>query len=356
MATVKVNAIRVSGSRVQDEIRVWNRAQHVMQIGRQLIVYSLLLLLLAGGLSAAEEVVRAEKGDGIYSLLARHGLAGSEAFDEFVRLNKDKLGPGNTLILGRRYRLPDSAQYVTEPLFGPRLERVKILDHALAGAAFYLVSGHGGPDTGAIGHEDGHTLYEDEYAYDTTLRLGRRLLEHGARVTFIIRDESDGIRDAWFLKGGESERCYPNEPIPRHQRARLRQRADAVNRLYQKDSGVRYRRCIVVHVDSRSSDEGIDTFFYHHDGNRDGKRLAESMRDTFRKEYRINQPGRGYEGSIETRDLFMLRETVPTTVFVEIGNIQHDRDKKRILDPNNRQALANWMCDGIVTDFHKDGK
>lgn len=327
-----------------------------MHLGRQLVVYLTLLSLLAGGLSVRGEEVRVEKGDGIYSLLARHGLSGQDAFDEFVRLNKDRLGPGNTLILGQTYRLPDSAKYAIEPLFGPKLERVKILDHALDGAAFYLVSGHGGPDTGAIGHEDGHNLYEDEYAYDTTLRLGRALLEHGARVTIIIRDKPDGIRDAWFLKGGKNERCYPDKPIPLDQRARLRQRANAVNGLYHQDAGVRYRRCIVIHVDSRSSDEGIDTFFYYQDGNTAGKRLAESIHDTFKKEYRVNQPGRGYEGSIETRNLFMLRETDPTTVFVEIGNIQHDRDKKRILDPNNRQAVANWMAEGIVKDYQKNGK
>lgn len=315
------------------------------------MLYCLLVLLIAGMAKADGLRVRVEKGDGIYSLLARHGLSGSDAFDEFVRLNKDELGPNNTLILGHTYRLPDSAKYVTEPLFGPKLERVKIQDHQLDGASFYLVSGHGGPDTGAIGHEAGHYLYEDEYAYDTTLRLGKCLLERGAKVTFIIRDPPDGIRDAWFLGGGKNERCYPDRPIPLDQRARLKQRADAVNRLYHQDDGVRYRRCVVIHVDSRSSDEGIDTFFYHKEGSTAGKRLAEAMRDTFKKEYRINQPGRGYEGSIETRNLFMLRETDPVTVFVEIGNIQHDRDKKRILNPNNRQAVANWMCEGIVNDY-----
>lgn len=323
---------------------------------RKIIFCFLLLPWLLGSLSAEGQRVPVEKGDGVYSLLARHGLSGSDAFDEFVRINKDELGPGNTLILGHTYRLPDSAKYVTEPLFGPKLERAKIQDHLLSGASFYLVSGHGGPDTGAIGHEAGHYLYEDEYAYDTTLRLGKCLLEHGAKVTFIIRDKPDGIRDLWFLGGGKNERCYPDRPIPLDQRARLQQRADAVNRLYEQDAGIRYRRCVVIHVDSRSSDEGIDTFFYHKEGNAAGKRLAEAMRETFKKEYRINQPGRGYEGSIETRNLFMLRETDPVTVFVEIGNIQHDRDKKRILDPNNRQAVANWMCDGIIKDFQKNGK
>jgi N-acetylmuramoyl-L-alanine amidase len=46
----------------------------------------------------------------------------------------------------------------------------------------------------------------------------------------------------------------------------------------------------------------------------------------------------------------MLDETLPPTVFVELGNIQHDRDKERVLVPNNRQAVANWMAGGILAD------
>ena len=37
--------------------------------------------------------------------------------------------------------------------------------------------------------------------------------------------------------------------------------------------------------------------------------------------------------------------------FIEIGNIRNTRDQKRILDPDNRQALANWICEGIILDY-----
>ena len=49
----------------------------------------------------------------------------------------------------------------------------------------------------------------------------------------------------------------------------------------------------------------------------------------------------------------MIRETVPPVVFIELGNIQHERDKERILDPNNRQAIANWLCEGVLRDYRE---
>ena len=182
--------------------------------------------------------------------------------------------------------LPNSKSVAVQPLFGPRFKDVRLIDHELNNAVFYLVSGHGGPDTGAIGKEGDHLLYEDEYAYDVTLRLGRRLMEHGARVYFIIRDPQSEISDERYLPGNKDERCYPNDPIPLNQRKRLQQRASAVNTLYRQDPDTRYKRCIVVHVDSRSRNQKIDIFFYHHSKSRAGKQLADQMRDTIQEMYR----------------------------------------------------------------------
>jgi len=315
---------------------------------------SLILAMLTVQVAMAAgtgEFVSVEKGDGIYKLLARYDISGKDALEEFIRINKANLSPTDQLILGRRYELPDSERTVIQPLFGESQQRVRVLDQQLKGAAFYLVSGHGGPDTGAIGNEAGHKLYEDEYAYDVTLRLGRRLIEHGARVHFIILDRSEGIRNGRILAGNTTELCYPGVPIPWDQRARLQQRADAVNRLYQADASSKYRRCVVIHIDSRTSTQRIDTFFYYKKNSQIGKQFATSMQTTFREKYAQHQPGRGYRGTVGTRELFMLEHTLPPTAFIEVGNIQHKSDKERILDPANRQVVAEWLADGIIKDF-----
>ncbi|MDD4193481.1 MAG: N-acetylmuramoyl-L-alanine amidase, partial [Mangrovibacterium sp.] len=173
-------------------------------------------------------LVKAEKGDGIYSLLKRHGLSPSEYLDQFIEINKSNLGKDHALFAGRTYKLPVakvpssatpssvpsssassvpasasssvSTGSVTHEIFGPKYKSVSRKDHQLAGVVYYLVSGHGGPDPGAVGRFGNQLLCEDEYAYDVTLRLARRLHEHGAQVYVIVRDKNDGIRDERILR------------------------------------------------------------------------------------------------------------------------------------------------------------
>ena len=117
-----------------------------------------------------------------------------------------------------------------EPLFGKSLATYTISSRELAGATFYLVCGHGGPDPGAIGTYQGHKLHEDEYAYDIVLRLGRELLMRGAKVHFIIQDKKDGIRSGAILKNSKRE-TFMGKAIPLDQVARLRQRARQIDQM-----------------------------------------------------------------------------------------------------------------------------
>ena len=75
------------------------------------------------------------------------------------------------------------------------------------------------------------------------------------------------------------------------------------------------------------------------------------MRNSIEKKYQLKQPGRGYGGAVSTRHLYMLDKTIPPAVFIELGNIHHARDRQRLIIENNRQALANWLCDGVIDDF-----
>lgn len=327
--------------------------------------------------------VKAKNGDGIYSILKRNGLSPTQYMNEFIELNKGKIGKNNSVFVGQTYRLPvatasqqaasDSVpetkveqaepasetriaestrkgKMVVNPLYGKAYENVYPIDQALNGAIFYLVSGHGGPDPGAVGKLGNNLLCEDEYAYDVTLRLSRALEEHGAKVYMIIRDKNDGIRDQSILKPDHDEVCYPSRSIPRNQLARLRQRTDAVNDLYTKHKG-QHQRLLIIHVDSRSKGENIDVFFYHDQRSNSGKKMASNLQQTFKEKYDYYQPNRGYHGTVSERNLYVLKYSYPTATFIELGNINHSRDQQRFMMENNRQALANWLCDGLLKDF-----
>lgn len=325
----------------------------------KIITLVLLLVCFACTLRAQEhQTTQALKGEGVYSLLKRHGLSPSDYLNAFIELNKSNLGKDNSLFTGRTYLLPveETTKVNTNsagaiyPIFGKSYEQVVPVDNTLNGAVFYLKSGHGGPDPGAVGRYGKHMLCEDEYAYDVTLRLARRLIEHGALVYMITRDENDGIRDESFLKPDKDETCYPDMPIPRNQLKRLQQRKDAVNKLYIKHKGS-FQRLIIIHVDSRSRGQNIDVFFYHDKRSKTGKKLANNLHQKFNQKYDIHQPNRGYQGTVSDRSLYVLKYSYPPAVYIELGNINHFRDQQRFIRSDNRQALANWLTEGLLNDF-----
>ncbi|MCR4808527.1 MAG: N-acetylmuramoyl-L-alanine amidase [Prevotella sp.] len=358
----------------------------------------LLLMLVSLHVTAQTQYAKPRRGEGITTFLRRHGRSGQVYYKEFLELNKKKLNGKTTLLLGVNYALPpikptsqqrskakntpastsqepqqakaaspakqptdskakDKKHAVgyefNEPLFGKSLAKGKVESGKLKGACIYVVSGHGGPDPGAIGKVGKTELHEDEYAYDVALRLARDLMQEGAEVHIIIQDAKDGIRDDRYLSNSKRETCM-GKTIPLNQVARLRQRCDAINQLYKKEKDeYTYCRAIFLHVDSRSMREQTDVFFYHREGWSKGYQLANQLRKTFEGKYDKHQPGRGFEGTVSSRGLYVITHTQPISVFVELGNIQNSHDQKRFVLSSNRQALANWITEGFINDFAK---
>ncbi|MEM8896814.1 MAG: N-acetylmuramoyl-L-alanine amidase [Bacteroidota bacterium] len=237
-------------------------------------------------------------------------------------------------------------------IFGPNYARVPRLSNTLQGCVFYIVSGHGGPDPGAVGRYGRNSLCEDEYAYDIALRLARNLLSFGATAYLIIRDLDDGIRSGEILECDKDEVCWGGDELPVNQKERLFQRSTAINELYEKNKkqGVKFQRCISIHVDSNSKRKSTDMFFYHQQGNAFSLRLAQVMQRTIKAKYEKYRKGRGYSGTVNSRDLHMLREVIPTTLFIELGNIRNRNDQARLVIEGNRVLISNWLADGLLAE------
>ncbi len=236
------------------------------------------------------------------------------------------------------------------PIFGKKYAHTPLKSKKLKGKVFYVVSGHGGPDPGALGKYAKNTLCEDEYAYDVSLRLCRKLIEHGGTAYMVTRDENDGIRSGKILKCDTDERTWKNEKMFRSQKPRLLQRSNAVNRLYERHRivGAKSQQMICIHIDSRSESMRTDVFFYHHPSSGAGKKLARKIRDKMKQKYAKYQKGKKYNGTVTARDLHMLRETKPTSVYVELGNIRNSNDQQRFILESNREALAKWLFEGMT--------
>jgi N-acetylmuramoyl-L-alanine amidase len=236
------------------------------------------------------------------------------------------------------------------PIFGKKNAYVPLKDDKLRGKVFYIVSGHGGPDVGAVGKSGSIQLCEDEYAYDVSLRVVKNLLEHGALAYMIVRDPNDGIRDGQILPCDYDEYCWGNFIIPRSQKSRLYQRSDAVNELFErhKKQGINDQVLVTIHIDSNNQSHQSDVFFYYFPGSTDGKKLAVKVRNNLKARYKENRKSGEYHGTVKPRDLHMLREAKPTSIFIELGNIRNSFDQQRFMVENNRQALANWLYEGLV--------
>ena len=72
------------------------------------------------------------------------------------------------------------------------------------------------------------------------------------------------------------------------------------------------------------------------------------MQEVFKEKYTKYRAGAEYQGTVSTRNLYMLRAPLPTTLYVELANIKNEADRKRIIPSTNRQALANWLYEGLV--------
>ena len=352
----------------------------------KLYILLFLVFLFSGTTLWAQQKATPKAGEGISSFLLRHNRSPKKYYDDFIELNKQKLGKNNVLKVGMTYVIPPVKKSTTasakntgarntasesagikqpsskakstkigttinEPLFGKQLANVKVTSNRLAGACFYVVSGHGGPDPGAIGKVGRYELHEDEYAYDIALRLARNLMQEGAEVHIIIQDAKDGIRDDSYLSNSKRETCM-GDAIPLNQVQRLQQRCDKINALYRKDrKNHSYCRAIFIHVDSRSKGKQTDVFFYYSNKKGDSKRLANNMKDTFESKYGKHQPNRGFSGTVSGRNLYVLSHTTPASVFVELGNIQNAFDQRRLVMNSNRQALAKWLMEGFLKDY-----
>lgn len=345
--------------------------------------FLLFSLLMSSTVLWAQQKATPKAGEGISSFLLRYNRSPKKYYDDFIELNKKQLGGKHVLKMGVTYLIPPvkkstpysgtisnntdkketketkttekakvtSRSRVNEPLFGPKLAEVKVTSNRLAGTCFYVVSGHGGPDPGAIGRAGKYELHEDEYAYDIALRLARSLMEEGAEVRIIIQDAKDGIRDEPYLSNSKRETCM-GDPIPLNQVQRLQQRCDKINYFYRKDRKTyTYCRAIFIHVDSRGKGNQTDVFFYHSTKKAESKRLANHMKDMFESKYGKHQPNRGFTGTVSARNLYVLANATPTAVFVELGNIQNTLDQRRLIMNSNRQALANWLMEGFLKDF-----
>ncbi len=333
----------------------------------RIIGFCLLGILVSQSKLLAQDSLRtrvAEKGDGIYSMLRKQGIDPVQYYGDFIELNQGNLSEGSRLYEGRQYLIPEAPDSALE--MGTIINLINGEEYSIFGRAYvtpkskrlqstvyYLISNLHGPDFDAVQRVQEKNITEEGYAYDVTLRLAKELLSHGAKVYVILQDYNNRIGNDNALEINSDVDGSSEGKMSLDQLEQLEQRVDIVNKLYLKHSG-KYQRLIVTHVDSHRKAQNNDMLFYYHEKSSNGQRLAESIRNTFQRKNNRYRPSSFFSGTFSDRsNLYLVRNSLPAMVYIEIGNITNRKDPWGSLNRYNRQAFANSIANGVLSDFEE---
>jgi LysM repeat protein len=266
---------------------------------------------------------------------------------------------GKSYVEGTKLR-PLSAYRRARALFSDfekRVEAMGTLSHALDGWHVVLDPGHGGIDPGAIvktvdGNGDPLYVVEDEYVYDTVLRMYTLLKMHGAEVSLTLLSPNHLIRrnlpaartfvherNEVFFHLGINEKNRASS-WPRGGPAGLKARRKVIA------ESVRSKRAdrtifVSIHADN-SPNRGREPIVLYHE--RRGRRDMASKRfaDTLLKSLGAGATSRG-------RSLAVLRDNPSeASVLVELRNLAYAENSWALRFTQERQLDAERVVNGIL--------
>jgi len=260
-----------------------------------------------------------------------------------------------------------------------------------------LDSGHGGADPGAVAGDpkNGDKVYEDDVVYDIVQRMLPDLKQSGFVVHETVRDRSQSApinflsekvdRDEELLVnpryGLENARVGVNMRVflVNHIYLKLRKKGvlpdqivlisvhgDALHdslrgaMIYYPDRRVRSRAFgVVKSVYTKRKEYTRRVTFSKGDNQLSekysrelGKTMIDSFRDAKWITHRSNAV-RGYyiRGGKKSLPAILRYSKIPTSVLVEVANLNNAKDRKLILDSRNRQKIADAMVNGLESHF-----
>ena len=260
-----------------------------------------------------------------------------------------------------------------------------------------LDSGHGGADPGAVAGDpkNGDKVYEDDVVYDIVQRMLPDLKQSGFVVHETVRDRSQSApinflsekvdRDEELLVnpryGLENARVGVNmrvflvnhiylklrkKGVPSDQIVLISVHGDALHdslrgaMIYYPDRRVRSRAFGIVKSVYTKRDEYTRRVTFNAGDNKlsekYSKDLGETLIDSFRDAKWITHRSnavRGYyiRGGKKSLPAILRYSKIPTSVLVEVANLNNSKDRKLILDSRNRQKIAHAMVNGLESHF-----
>ena len=261
-----------------------------------------------------------------------------------------------------------------------------------------LDSGHGGGDPGTSGgsRKNKDLIYEDEVVYDVSKRMSELLKKEGVIVHPTLSDpnQKKPVRFLSNRHDKDEQLLVTPRYSSRNSRVGVNMRVYLVNHIYKK---LRKQKVppeniifISLHGDSlHSSLSGVMVYYpdrrlrrgsfrlkskiyrrikeynskltFQAKDNRYSEKLSKSFGkiiiDEFRKTklrtHRVSSAVRGYlyRKGKKTLPAVLRYSKVPTSVLVEIANLNNRRDRQDLLKSKTRQRIAKAISNSIYTHF-----
>ena len=230
--------------------------------------------------------------------------------------------------------------------------RAAAADNRLAGYCFVLDPGHGGNDPGTNPHVmrgDGRQehAFEAPLVYDTSMRLMKHLLLHGAEVFLTHYAPGFGIRNVKDPTEYRTQKYNLSSSDIR--RDTIKHSVNERKKMVQtiKTRGYHKGRTLVflsVHADY-VADEELDlpiTIFYHRLPGLDGGRSRAFAR-------KLAAAVTGSAKNVRSQGLGVLyKNPADLEVLVELVNLNNKNGAWRLRDYQYREKLARQLSDGLV--------
>ena len=310
------------------------------------LLWVLCPLLMFG--QTKENVVVAEPGDGIFSILRKQGLNPAKYYAEFLELNKGNLRNGSELHLGRTYKIPyaedsytkTAIQLVTdgdkeESIFKGELAQILSKSDKLKNAVIYLISGDAHKQTAIVEHK-----ITDEI----TLNIAKELMVHGAQVYFIrseAKSNQRGTKEV-YKKGSEDAVADLSQ---------MQEYVEIINKKYLKHQG-KYQRLIIARVNDVIKDDKCEVSLYHHNSSENGKQIASNIQKVFKQHSLESKPFKKYtEIFTDKNNLYLAKNALPAITLIEIDSAKKPSIEEGILVNSDQESLSNLIASGILNDY-----
>ena len=263
-----------------------------------------------------------------------------------------------------------------------------------------LDSGHGGGDTGASAgsRKNKDLIYEDELVYDISKRVSKLLKKQGVIVYPTLADpnQKKPVRFLSHRHDRDERLLVTPRYLTRNSRIGVNMRVFLVNHIYQKlkkkkipsenilfislhgdalhsslsgamvyypDHRLRRERFRLKNNIYRKRKEYTSKLTFKPEDNRYSEKLSKSfgkvMIDEFRKiklrTHRVSSAVRGYlyRRGKKTLPAVLRYSKVPTSVLVEIANLNNRHDRRDLLKSITRQQIAKAITNSVSTHFDR---